>query len=58
LSWEESYAASSMLFGQPVIYEVKYWSKQQPEKVRDSWSHFLSLELQGLNILKGFESVS
>ncbi|XP_010155625.1 PREDICTED: interleukin-4 receptor subunit alpha, partial [Eurypyga helias] len=33
LSWEESYSPSSMLFGQPVVYEVKYWRKQHPAEV-------------------------
>ncbi|XP_021266674.1 interleukin-4 receptor subunit alpha [Numida meleagris] len=33
LSWEESYTDSSVLFGQSVIYEVKYWSKQRPGQV-------------------------
>ncbi|NXU35494.1 IL4RA protein, partial [Drymodes brunneopygia] len=33
LSWEESCSPSSLLFGQPVIYEVKYWRKQHPTEV-------------------------
>ncbi|OXB81836.1 UNVERIFIED_CONTAM: hypothetical protein H355_015033 [Colinus virginianus] len=33
LSWEESYTASSRLFEQPVIYEVKYWSRQRPGEI-------------------------
>ncbi|NXK77472.1 IL4RA protein, partial [Amazona guildingii] len=33
LSWEESYSRPSMLFGQPVIHEVKYWRKQHPTEV-------------------------
>ncbi|NWR47021.1 IL4RA protein, partial [Regulus satrapa] len=33
VSWEESYCPSSLLSGQPVIYEVKYWRKQNPAEV-------------------------
>lgn len=49
LSWEESYSPPSLLSGQPVIYEVKYWRKQHPTEVRDTQSlNFLSPELSGL----------
>ncbi|NXO19219.1 IL4RA protein, partial [Oriolus oriolus] len=33
LSWEESYSPPSLLSGQPVIYEVKYWRKQHPTEI-------------------------
>lgn len=33
LSWEESYSSTSLLFKQPVIYELKYWRKQHPTEV-------------------------
>ncbi|EMP32208.1 Interleukin-4 receptor subunit alpha [Chelonia mydas] len=32
LRWIESYSAADMLYGEQVIYEVKYWNKQNPEE--------------------------
>eukprot|EP00076_Gallus_gallus_P046610 XP_414885.4 interleukin-4 receptor subunit alpha isoform X2 [Gallus gallus] len=59
LSWEESYAASSMLFGQPVIYEVKYWSKQQPEKATVTSINYQakSFEITTSSLQRGYDYV-
>ncbi|XP_048817914.1 interleukin-4 receptor subunit alpha isoform X1 [Lagopus muta] len=60
LSWEESYAASSMLFGQPVIYEVKYWSKQRPEEVTVTSINYQakSFEITASSLQRGYDYIA
>ncbi|XP_032303460.1 interleukin-4 receptor subunit alpha isoform X3 [Coturnix japonica] len=59
LSWEENYAASSMLFGQPVIYEVKYWSKQHPEEVTVTSINYQakSFEITASSLQRGYDYI-
>ncbi|XP_010717790.1 interleukin-4 receptor subunit alpha isoform X2 [Meleagris gallopavo] len=60
LSWEESYAASSMLFGQPVIYEVKYWSKQRPAEVTVTSINYQakSFEITASSLQSGYDYIA
>uniref|UniRef100_A0A8C3KYC5 Interleukin-4 receptor subunit alpha n=1 Tax=Chrysolophus pictus TaxID=9089 RepID=A0A8C3KYC5_CHRPC len=60
LSWEESYAASSMLFEQPVIYEVKYWSKQRPGEVTVTSINYQakSFEITASSLQRGYDYIA
>ncbi|XP_031462828.1 interleukin-4 receptor subunit alpha [Phasianus colchicus] len=60
LSWEENYAASSMLFGQPVIYEVKYWSKQRPGEVTVTSINYQakSFEITARSLQRGYDYIA
>ncbi|XP_072205282.1 interleukin-4 receptor subunit alpha [Excalfactoria chinensis] len=59
LSWEESYSASSMLFGQPVIYEVKYWRKQHPGEVTVTSINYQakSFEITASSLQRGYDYI-
>ncbi|NXG34544.1 IL4RA protein, partial [Dromaius novaehollandiae] len=59
LSWEESYTPPSMLSGQPVIYEVKYWSKQDPTEVSIKSINYQtkSFEIIASSLRKGYDYV-
>ncbi|NWJ08508.1 IL4RA protein, partial [Crypturellus undulatus] len=59
LSWEESYSSQSMLFGQPVIYEVKYWSKQDPAEVSIKSINYQtkSFEIIASSLTKGYDYI-
>ncbi|NXA38315.1 IL4RA protein, partial [Eudromia elegans] len=59
LSWEESYSLSSMLSGQPVIYEVKYWSKQDPTEVSRKSINYRtkSFEIIASSLRKGYDYI-
>ncbi|NXD15816.1 IL4RA protein, partial [Nothocercus nigrocapillus] len=59
LSWEENYSSSSMLFEQPVIYEVKYWSKQDPTEVSIKSINYQtkSFEIIASSLTKGYDYI-
>ncbi|KAM9291772.1 interleukin-4 receptor subunit alpha isoform 2-T2 [Morus bassanus] len=60
LSWEESYSPPSMLSGQPVIYEVKYWRKQHPTEVSVKAINYQakSLEITASSLRRGYDYVA
>ncbi|XP_065501110.1 interleukin-4 receptor subunit alpha isoform X2 [Caloenas nicobarica] len=60
LSWEESYSPSSMLSGQPVIYEVKYWRKQHPTEVSVKAINYQakSFEITASSLRRGYDYVA
>ncbi|XP_075292867.1 interleukin-4 receptor subunit alpha isoform X3 [Opisthocomus hoazin] len=60
LSWEESYSPLSMLSGQPVIYEVKYWRKQHPTEVSVKAINYQakSFEITASSLRKGYDYVA
>ncbi|NXT40444.1 IL4RA protein, partial [Pelecanoides urinatrix] len=60
LSWEESYSPPSMLSGQPVIYEVKYWRKQHPTEVSVKAINYQakSFEITASSLGKGYDYIA
>ncbi|KAM6196835.1 interleukin-4 receptor subunit alpha [Sarcoramphus papa] len=60
LSWEESYSPPSMLSGQPVIYEVKYWRKQHPTEVSVKAINYQtkSFEITAGSLRRGYDYVA
>ncbi|KAM4891945.1 LOW QUALITY PROTEIN: interleukin-4 receptor subunit alpha [Sylvia borin] len=60
LSWEESYSSSSLLFGQPVIYEVKYWRKQHPTEVSVKAINYQtkSFEIAASSLKRGYDYIA
>ncbi|NXC49679.1 IL4RA protein, partial [Penelope pileata] len=60
LSWEESYTPQSVLSGQPVIYEVKYWSKQRPREVSVKSINYQakSFEITASSLQRGYDYVA
>ncbi|NWT40576.1 IL4RA protein, partial [Chroicocephalus maculipennis] len=60
LSWEESYSSPSMLSGQPVIYEVKYWRKQHPTEVSVKAINYQakSFEITASSLRRGYDYVA
>ncbi|KAM6351389.1 interleukin-4 receptor subunit alpha isoform 2-T3 [Alca torda] len=60
LSWEESYSPPSMLSGQPVIYEVKYWRKQHPTEVSVKAINYQakSFEVTASSLRRGYDYVA
>ncbi|KAI6076650.1 Interleukin-4 receptor subunit alpha isoform X2 [Aix galericulata] len=60
LSWEESYTPPSMLSGQPVIFEIKYWSKQHPEEVSIKSINYQakSFEITASSLQRGYDYIA
>ncbi|NXP40568.1 IL4RA protein, partial [Leiothrix lutea] len=60
LSWEESYSSSSLLSGQPVIYQVKYWRKQHPTEVSVKAINYQakSFEITASSLKRGYDYVA
>ncbi|NXF01165.1 IL4RA protein, partial [Smithornis capensis] len=60
LSWEESYSSPSMLFGQPVIYELKYWRKQHPTEVSVKAINYQakSFEITASSLRRGYDYIA
>ncbi|XP_031981508.1 interleukin-4 receptor subunit alpha isoform X1 [Corvus moneduloides] len=60
LSWEESYSPPSLLSGQPVIYEVKYWRKQHPTEISVKAINYQtkSFEITARSLKRGFDYVA
>ncbi|KAJ7397544.1 interleukin-4 receptor subunit alpha isoform X1 [Pitangus sulphuratus] len=60
LSWEESYSSQSTLFGQPVIYELKYWRKQHPMEVSVKAINYQakSFEITASSLRRGYDYVA
>ncbi|XP_009284785.1 PREDICTED: interleukin-4 receptor subunit alpha isoform X1 [Aptenodytes forsteri] len=60
LSWEESYSPPSMLSGQPVIYEVKYWRKQHPTEISVKAINYQakSFEITASSLRRGYDYVA
>ncbi|NXJ79574.1 IL4RA protein, partial [Trogon melanurus] len=60
LSWEESYSPPSLLSGQPVIYEVKYWRKQHPTEVSIKAINYQakSFEIIASSLRRGYDYVA
>ncbi|XP_054036419.1 interleukin-4 receptor subunit alpha [Dryobates pubescens] len=60
LSWEESYSPSSMLSGQIVIYEVKYWRKRHPTEVSVQAINYQakSFEIVASSLQSGYDYVA
>ncbi|NXL84228.1 IL4RA protein, partial [Alectura lathami] len=60
LSWEESNTPPSMLAGDPVIYEVKYWSKQQPGEVYEKSINYQakSFEIIASSLRRGYDYIA
>ncbi|XP_066054102.1 interleukin-4 receptor subunit alpha [Chamaea fasciata] len=60
LSWEESYSSPSMLSGQPVVYEVKYWRKQHPTEVSVKAINYQakSFEITASSLKRGYDYVA
>ncbi|XP_074914422.1 interleukin-4 receptor subunit alpha isoform X1 [Buteo buteo] len=60
LSWEESYSPHSMLSGEPVIYEVKYWRKQHPTEVSVKAINYQakSFEITASSLRRGYDYVA
>ncbi|XP_033921611.1 interleukin-4 receptor subunit alpha [Melopsittacus undulatus] len=60
LSWEESYSPPSMLSGQPVIHEVKYWKKQYPTEVFVKAINYQakSFEITASSLRRGYDYVA
>ncbi|XP_010011368.1 PREDICTED: interleukin-4 receptor subunit alpha, partial [Nestor notabilis] len=60
LSWEESYAPPSMLSGQPVIHEVKYWRKQHPTEVFVKAINYQakSFEITASSLRRGYDYIA
>ncbi|KFU93323.1 Interleukin-4 receptor subunit alpha, partial [Chaetura pelagica] len=60
LSWEESYTSPSMLSGQPVIYEVKYWRKQHPAEVSVKAINYQakSIEIIASSLRRGYDYIA
>ncbi|KAM6250020.1 interleukin-4 receptor subunit alpha [Porphyrio hochstetteri] len=60
LSWEESYSPQSVLSGQPVIYEVKYWRKQHPAEVSVKTINYQakSFEITASSLRRGYDYVA
>ncbi|NXU91958.1 IL4RA protein, partial [Xiphorhynchus elegans] len=60
LSWEENYSPSSMLSGQPVIYELKYWRKQHPTEVSVKAINYRakSFEITASSLRRGYDYVA
>ncbi|NXG55476.1 IL4RA protein, partial [Hemiprocne comata] len=60
LSWEESYSPPSMLSGQPVIYEVKYWRKQHPTEVSVKAINYQakSFEIIASSLRRGYDYIA
>ncbi|NXN93312.1 IL4RA protein, partial [Rhinopomastus cyanomelas] len=60
LSWEESYSSRSMLSGQPVIYEVKYWRKQHPAEVFVKAINYQakSFEIAASSLRRGYDYIA
>ncbi|NXS69727.1 IL4RA protein, partial [Pandion haliaetus] len=60
LSWEESYSPPSMLSGQPVIYEVKYWRKQHPTEVSVKPINYQakSFEITASSLRRGYDYIA
>ncbi|XP_010079550.1 PREDICTED: interleukin-4 receptor subunit alpha [Pterocles gutturalis] len=60
LSWEDSYSPPSMLSGQPVIYEVKYWRKQHPTEVSVKAINYQanSFEITASSLRRGYDYVA
>ncbi|XP_047917681.2 interleukin-4 receptor subunit alpha [Anser cygnoides] len=57
LSWEESYTPPSMLSGQPVIFEIKYWRKQHPGEVSVKSINYQakSFEITASSLQRGYD---
>ncbi|NXD05593.1 IL4RA protein, partial [Certhia familiaris] len=60
LSWEESYSPPSLLSGQPVIYEVKYWRKQHPTEVSVKALNYQakSFEITASSLKRGYDYIA
>ncbi|XP_032843479.2 interleukin-4 receptor subunit alpha isoform X2 [Tyto alba] len=60
LSWEESYSPASMLSGQPVIYEVKYWRKQHPTEASVKAINYQTknFEITASSLMRGYDYVA
>ncbi|XP_064317334.1 interleukin-4 receptor subunit alpha isoform X1 [Phalacrocorax carbo] len=60
LSWRESYSPPSMLSGQPVIYEVKYWRKQHPTEVSVKAINYQakSFEIPASSLRRGYDYIA
>lgn len=60
LSWEESHSHSSLLSGQPVIYEVKYWRKHHPAEVSVKAINYRakSFEITASSLKRGYDYVA
>ncbi|XP_005054670.1 PREDICTED: interleukin-4 receptor subunit alpha isoform X2 [Ficedula albicollis] len=60
LSWEESHSPSSLLSGQPVIYEVRYWRKQHPTEVSVKAINYQakSFEITASSLKRGYDYVA
>lgn len=60
LSWEDSHSHSSLLSGQPVIYEVKYWRKQHPTEVSVKAINYQakSFEITASSLKRGYDYVA
>ncbi|NXN11534.1 IL4RA protein, partial [Indicator maculatus] len=60
LSWEESYSPSSVLSGQMVNYEVKYWRKQHPTEVSVKAINYQakSFEIVASSLWRGYDYVA
>ncbi|XP_035195337.1 interleukin-4 receptor subunit alpha [Oxyura jamaicensis] len=60
LSWEESYTPPSMLSGQPVIFEIKYWSKQHPGEVSIKSINYQakSFEITASSLQRGYDYIA
>ncbi|XP_026715194.1 interleukin-4 receptor subunit alpha [Athene cunicularia] len=60
LSWEEAYSPPSMLSGQPVIYEVKYWSKQHATEVSVKAINYQAknFEIAASSLRRGYDYVA
>ncbi|NXI38020.1 IL4RA protein, partial [Galbula dea] len=60
LSWEESYSPPSLLYGQPVIYEVKYWRKQHPAEVSVKAINYQTknFEITASSLRRGYDYIA
>ncbi|NWT15059.1 IL4RA protein, partial [Vireo altiloquus] len=60
LRWEESYSRPSLLSGQPVIYEVKYWRKQHPTEISVKAINYQakSFEITASSLKSGYDYVA
>ncbi|CAM9526350.1 unnamed protein product [Bubo scandiacus] len=60
LNWEEAYSPPSMLSGQPVIYEVKYWRKQHATEVSVKAINYQAknFEIAASSLRRGYDYVA
>ncbi|KFQ18842.1 Interleukin-4 receptor subunit alpha, partial [Merops nubicus] len=60
LSWEEGYSPPSMLSGEPVIYEVKYWRKHHPAEVSVKAINYQakSFEITASSLRRGYDYIA